>query len=149
MINIKDYEHPDHKKFIKDMEKAGLGELLRHYEGRYLWSGPGVEVSDISEAMSVTTIKCQWDNLGLDYIVYPEANSQQNFQEDFQPVELKRIENFEGKCPYCESDNLIYENTLTLDGPSVCQAYINVICKDCGKKFHEQYELNYIDSRKD
>ena len=64
-----EYNLKSHKKFVKDMEKAGLEP--RFYQGRYYWRGPAVSVSDLQEAMSNTKVKCQWDSLGRGYIVYP------------------------------------------------------------------------------
>ena len=65
----KAYKEPDCLQFVKDMGEAGLS--VRHYEGRFFWKGPGVIVSDISDVLQNTKVKCQWDNMGRDFIVYP------------------------------------------------------------------------------
>jgi hypothetical protein len=66
------YNIPNHKKFAKDMEKVGLKVNL--YHGRYFWHGPSVNVDNLQDALSGTQVKCQWDNMGKGYVVYPEAN---------------------------------------------------------------------------
>lgn len=63
---------PETLQFIEDMVEAGLE--VRPYAGRYFWQGPAVRVDDISDAMSVTKVRCQFDQLGLGYIVYPKAS---------------------------------------------------------------------------
>ena len=57
------------KQFVRDMEDAGLE--VEHYRGRFLWEGPAVRVDDIQDALSNTKVKCQWDSMGLGFIVYP------------------------------------------------------------------------------
>ena len=59
------------KQFIKDMIDADLEDRLRYYQGRYSWEGPAVAVDDLQDALSYTKVKCQWDQLGKGYIVYP------------------------------------------------------------------------------
>ena len=56
-------------KFTKDCEKAGLE--VTDYQGRYFYHGPAVSCDDIGEVLQVTKVKCQWDQLGKGYIVYP------------------------------------------------------------------------------
>lgn len=63
------YENPNYRKFVKDMKKAGLTPY--HYRGRFFYEGPAVDVEDIQDAISNTKVRCQWDNMGLDYVVYP------------------------------------------------------------------------------
>jgi len=60
---------PDHVQFITDMAAAGLQTRL--YHGRFCWHGPAVKVDTIQDALSNTSVRCHWDNLGLGYIVYP------------------------------------------------------------------------------
>lgn len=64
------YNNDTCNKFVKDMEKAGL--KVKHYHGRFFWKGPAVRCDDIQDVLSETKVKCQWDNLGLGYIVYPK-----------------------------------------------------------------------------
>lgn len=63
---------PTTEQFIEDMQQAGLE--VRPYSGRYFWEGPAVRVDDIADAMSETTVKCQFDSMGLGYIVYPKVS---------------------------------------------------------------------------
>lgn len=66
-----EYKHFDHVQFVADMEEAGLE--VCHYRGRYYWRGPAVEVDDLQDALSATEVRCQWDNLGRGWVVYPRA----------------------------------------------------------------------------
>jgi len=66
------YTNKDCKRFVRDMEAAGLE--VTHYHGRYFWQGPAVRVDDLHEAMQATRVKTQWDQLGLGFIVYPRAS---------------------------------------------------------------------------
>ena len=62
------YKERHAKKFIKDMESAGLE--VHHYEGRYFYKGPSVHVDNLQEALSYTKVPCKWDSLGLGYVVH-------------------------------------------------------------------------------
>ena len=66
-----EYEEPDHLRFVEDMEEAGLE--VKNYRGRFYWEGPAVQVDDLQDALRATKVRCQWDNLGLGWIVYPQA----------------------------------------------------------------------------
>jgi hypothetical protein len=66
-----EYKHPDHLKFANDMEDAGLD--VQHYRGRFFWHGPAVVVDDLQDALGITEISCQWDNMGRGWVVYPRA----------------------------------------------------------------------------
>jgi hypothetical protein len=63
------YTNKDCVRFVKDMTKAGLEPY--HYHGRFFWHGPAVNVDNLQDALSNTKIKCQWDSMGLGYVVYP------------------------------------------------------------------------------
>lgn len=65
----RDYTVPDCVQFVEDMENAGL--FVEHYMGRFFWEGPSVVVRSLQDALSNTKVKCQWDNMGLDWVVYP------------------------------------------------------------------------------
>lgn len=65
----REYTVPDCIKFVEDMEGAGL--FVEHYIGRFYWEGPAVVVHNIQDALSNTKVRCQWDNMGLDWVVYP------------------------------------------------------------------------------
>lgn len=69
MSSLQEYSNKTFKKFVKDMQKAKLKPY--HYIGRFFYSGPAVNVKDIQDAVSNTKVKCQWDNMGLDWVVYP------------------------------------------------------------------------------
>jgi hypothetical protein len=68
-VIMPEYTQPEHRQFVLDMEAAGL--VVRHFEGRNFYQGPAVEVDDIQDALSRTTVRCQWDHRGLGFIVYP------------------------------------------------------------------------------
>ena len=69
-VSKSDYESKVAKKFIKDMESEGL--LPFHYNGRYFWEGPAVVVKYLQDALSCTKVPCQYDSMGLSYVVYPK-----------------------------------------------------------------------------
>ena len=64
----------DVRRFMRDMRRAGLKSKMRYYEGRNFWTGPAVVVDDLQEALSHTKVKCQWDNMGKGYVVYPHQS---------------------------------------------------------------------------
>lgn len=68
------YTNKDCVKFVLDMENEGLE--VEHYNGRYFWKGPAVRVDSIQEVLSNTKVLCQWDNMGLGYVVYPKASDE-------------------------------------------------------------------------
>lgn len=68
------YSNPKVVKFVKDMERAGYE--MEHYKGRFYWEGPAVRTSgkrgpSLQDVMHATRVKLQYDNMGLDHIVYP------------------------------------------------------------------------------
>ena len=65
-----EYSTPAFRQFIKDMEEEGLDTW--YYRGRNFWSGPAVDVDDIQDALRATRVRCQWDNLGRGFVVYPK-----------------------------------------------------------------------------
>ncbi len=74
------YKHPDHRQFCLDM--ASVQIPVKHYEGRFFWTGPGAEVCDIQDALSHTKIKCVWDEIGKNkWIVYPKAYGEESVIE--------------------------------------------------------------------
>ena len=64
----------DVRRLMRDMKRAGLKSKMRYYEGRNFWTGPAVVVDSLQDALSHTKVKCQWDNLGLGYVVYPRQS---------------------------------------------------------------------------
>ncbi len=68
------YERKHFKQFVEDMLGRGLEPY--HYNGRFYYKGPAVNVSNIQDALSFTKVKCQWDNMGLDFVVYPTMSAE-------------------------------------------------------------------------
>ncbi len=65
------YDRKNYRTFVRDMEAAGLEPY--HYRGRWYWEGPAVNVDDLQDALSNTKVPCQWDNMGLGWVVYPKG----------------------------------------------------------------------------
>jgi hypothetical protein len=65
------YTNADHLRFAADMEDAGID--VRHYRGRFFWRGPAVVVDDLQDALGATRVRCQWDQFGRGWVVYPRA----------------------------------------------------------------------------
>lgn len=68
------YDNPIYLKFVEDMNEQGF--KVRHYHGRWYYSGPAVETSrrddiDLQDIMRATKVRLRTDNLGLETIVYP------------------------------------------------------------------------------
>jgi len=63
------YKDADYNQFVSDMEEAGFE--VEHYRGRWNYNGPAVRCESVSDVMSKTSVECQSDNMGLDFIVYP------------------------------------------------------------------------------
>jgi len=61
----------DHEKFRDDMEAAGFE--VEEYEGRYFWKGPAVYSGDPEAVMAATSVVCQKDQMGKEYVIYPRA----------------------------------------------------------------------------
>ncbi len=61
----------DKLKFAQECHAADLE--VRNYSGRMYYNGPAVVCDDVSEVMSVVSVKCQWDNMGLRFVVYPKG----------------------------------------------------------------------------
>lgn len=74
MSEVKKYTERNCIKFVKDMKKAGLEPY--HYHGRYYWHGPAVTVKNVQLAFSATKVPCQYDQMGLGYVVYPRASDE-------------------------------------------------------------------------
>ncbi len=68
---VTDYANPDYRRFVADMEAAGLE--VEHHRGRFGWEGPAVRVADLQDALGATQVQCQVDTMGKGYIVYPHA----------------------------------------------------------------------------
>jgi hypothetical protein len=64
-----------YEQFVEDMENAGI-EYDGEYNGRFFYHGPAVRTNEKGfptrqDVIRATKVKLQWDNLGLDFIVYP------------------------------------------------------------------------------
>jgi hypothetical protein len=71
---MRPYYKPHHEKFILDIERAGFE--WKHHVGCLYWQGPGVEVSDQSQAEEVqrlTGVTLVCEHLGLGWIVHPRS----------------------------------------------------------------------------
>ena len=66
-----EYGHEDCNRFVQDMADADLEPY--HYRGRNFWEGPAVNVACLQDALSSTKVKCQWDQMGMGWVVYPIA----------------------------------------------------------------------------
>ena len=67
------YPIPRYNLFWDEIRK--MGKTPYHYEGRYYYEGPAVNVDDDDEKQEViraTSMPLQWDNLGLGWVVYPK-----------------------------------------------------------------------------
>ena len=69
-VTADEYQKPNYIQFVEDMEDAGLTPW--HYCGRFFFEGPAVDVDDLQDALSETKVPCQWDNMGLGWVVYPK-----------------------------------------------------------------------------
>ena len=67
----------DTMTFTDDMERAGLE--VEHYHGRAMWHGPAVRVDDLQDALQETRVRCQWDSMGMGYIVYPRSSDRSDY----------------------------------------------------------------------
>ena len=61
-------------QFAEDMYAVGIP--VEPYHGRFMWYGPAVRSHEmygptLQFIIRATTVKVQWDNLGMHYIVYP------------------------------------------------------------------------------
>jgi len=50
---------------------------VKHYGGRFFWSGPSVIVDDLQDVLGATRVKCIWDELDSRFVVYPRAYSRE------------------------------------------------------------------------
>ena len=73
MIEVTRYAEKHATQFVADMQQADLE--VEHYHGRFFWEGPAVRVDDLQDALRHTDVRCQWDNMGLGYIVYPKQSA--------------------------------------------------------------------------
>ena len=72
-VNSSNYDDILAKRFCDDMAEAGFE--VEHYNGRYFWEGPAVRCDNIQDVLLNTKVKCQWDNMGRGWIVYPKQSA--------------------------------------------------------------------------
>ena len=70
-----DNDKDKYEQFIEDMEKAGI-EYDGEYHGRFFYQGPAVRTNENGfptrqDVIRATKVELQWDNLGMDFIIYP------------------------------------------------------------------------------
>ena len=65
-------ESKTQKQFKKAMLKAGYP--VQTYRGRFFYKGWAARIPqyELHDAIRVTRVKVQYDNLGFDYIMYPQ-----------------------------------------------------------------------------
>jgi hypothetical protein len=78
--NENDYNSEIAKQFIRETRSAGFDP--EHYHGRFFWQGPAVRADHVSEVMSVTSVPCQSDSMGLGVIVYPVQSAKRKEKEE-------------------------------------------------------------------
>jgi hypothetical protein len=99
---MKEYTNQDCVQFCNDMMDAGFE--LEHYRGRWYWQGPAVRCDDISDVMSITKVKCQWDSMGRGVIVYPKQSDEGTETDNPKTPYFKVDEDF--VCPYVEDEEV-------------------------------------------
>lgn len=67
-------EPETYRVFRRDMKAAGYE--VYEYRGRFWYQGPAVNTDrrngpDLDDIIAATTVKVQWDGMGLDQVVYP------------------------------------------------------------------------------
>ena len=67
--NLPDYEDENYRRFVAECYDAGFP--ITHYDGRNFYHGPAVIVDDVQSVIRATQVKVLWDNMGLDWVVYP------------------------------------------------------------------------------
>jgi hypothetical protein len=97
MTVLPNYEHPDHVQFVEDMQAAGFE--VRHYAGRFFWSGPAVIMEKPQDWQLNTAVKCQHDNLGDVRLVYPQAYDAEGLEKFRDYLNLVGVDfvNFVGR----------------------------------------------------
>lgn len=77
------YEKQDTVQFVDDALDMGFD--VEHYRGRFYWEGPAVRVEDLDtlqQFLANCSVKCQWDNMGRGYIVYPHQSEKADFYDE-------------------------------------------------------------------
>lgn len=75
----------NYDQFIEDMKNVGIE--YEEYKGRFFYHGPAVRSHEKGfptrqDIIRATKVELQWDNMGLDFIVYPRER--ENYREKEQ-----------------------------------------------------------------
>lgn len=67
-----------YEQFVADMQRAGIE--CEEYNGRFFYHGPAVNTNEkgfptCQDVIRATKIELQWDNMGMDFVVYPAKES--------------------------------------------------------------------------
>lgn len=82
IVSANNYATKIAKQFCRDMRyEASLDPY--HYRGRFFWEGPAVNVDSLQDALSYTKVPCQYDSMGLGYVVYPKESALLLDEQDF------------------------------------------------------------------
>lgn len=73
IVTEQDYESETAKQFCREVTAVGFKPF--HYHGRWFWEGPAIVVNDLEGGFCSTTVKCQHDNMGLGWVVYPRVSA--------------------------------------------------------------------------
>ncbi|MEG4286355.1 hypothetical protein QUB68_24810 [Microcoleus sp. A006_D1] len=83
------YSEPEHRQFCLDMAASQLP--VKHYDGRFFWSGPAARVADIQDVLSFTKVKCLWDESGGGFVVYPRSYSPESIGKMMQQLDEENL----------------------------------------------------------
>ena len=70
------FRNSHYAQFRLDMLAAGFD--VQEYTGRNHWKGPAVGTLEKdpncsrADVLAATRVPCQWDNMGTDFVVYPQ-----------------------------------------------------------------------------
>ncbi|MEG5236940.1 hypothetical protein [Microcoleus sp. AT9b-C3] len=127
------YSEPEHRQFCLDMAAAQLP--VKHYDGRFYWSGPSAIVGDLQDVLGATKVKCVWDEVGSRFVVYPRAYSREAIalMRTLDKVDIIDIDSFTQRG---QPHKRLAENCLEV----IYREFgLRVICRELGLKviFHE------------
>ena len=73
IVTEHDYESETAKQFCREVTAAGFKPY--HYNGRWFWEGPAINVDELQDGYRATSVKCQQDNMGLGWVIYPRSSA--------------------------------------------------------------------------
>jgi len=103
MSELKEYENEVYKLFVKELKGAGFNPY--HYQGRFYYEGPAVNVSndEFQKAIRSTVVQVQWEDMGMGTVIYPASDA--SFPVDDACWDcLEHL--VHGYCPRCEEADL-------------------------------------------